>query len=199
MTIQAAPDNAPKSGRENLVLPFASSDIETAGIRVTRAEFSRMMECSKQAVTDWVKSGRIVVGADGRFDPSKAVRSLLATGDPEKIRARVLTPLTLEMSQLRGRIRDLEAETKRQRDRAQALEIARAKAAGTLQSFLAHLELEWFFLDGQPEALAVAAFASWIKAASSDSGFVGMIVDHLPDGFADEWKTPALPSSDDAR
>lgn len=82
-------------------LPFASSELEKLGVRVTRAEFSRLMGCSRQAVSDWVRAGRIVVGTDGRFDPRQAVRSLLATGDPSKIRARVLQPLYAEMTELR--------------------------------------------------------------------------------------------------
>ncbi|MBK7416263.1 MAG: hypothetical protein IPJ38_15350 [Dechloromonas sp.] len=89
---------------KSFVLPFPSSDAEMQGIRVTRAEFSRMMGCSKQAVTDWVKSGRIVVGADGRFDPRQAVASLMRTGDLARIRAKVLEPLVRDIT---GRDREI--------------------------------------------------------------------------------------------
>ena len=89
---------------KSLALPFESSSTEMAGIRVTRAEFSRMMGCSKQAVTDWVKSGRVVVGADGRFDPRQAVASLMRTGDPARIRAKVLEPLVRDIA---GRDREI--------------------------------------------------------------------------------------------
>ena len=88
---------------------LSSDDQLLAGIRVTRAQFAKMMGCSRQAVTDWVQSGRVVVGPDGRFDPRKAVADLLRTGDPARLRARVLQPLAEEISAYRARIVALEA------------------------------------------------------------------------------------------
>ena len=64
MTNRPEIDQAPILAGKTLPLSLLSSDDEQrAGIRVTRAEFAKMMECSRQAVTDWVQSGRIAVGA----------------------------------------------------------------------------------------------------------------------------------------
>lgn len=101
-------DTYPLSNPENGSL-LSSDDQLTAGIRVTRAQFARMMGCSRQAVTDWVRAGRLTVGADGRFDPCRAVADLLRTGDPARLRAKVLQPLADELSRYRVRIVDLEA------------------------------------------------------------------------------------------
>lgn len=88
---------------------LSSDDQLLAGIRVTRAQFAKMMDCSRQAVTDWVQSGRIIIGSDGRFDPRRAVAGLLRTGDPAKLRARALMPLANELATYRAKIAELEA------------------------------------------------------------------------------------------
>lgn len=106
------PDFDPQTDLTGVPAPASllSSDQELlAGIRVTRAQFARMMGCSRQAVTEWVRAGRLTVGPDGRFDPRQAVASLLRTGDPARLRARVLQPLALELQTYRARIVDLEA------------------------------------------------------------------------------------------
>lgn len=87
---------------------LSSEHVALAGIRVTRAQFAKLMGCSRQAVTTWVQEGRFTVGADGRFDPSKAVADLLRTGDPAKLRARVLRPLVDELATYRQKITELE-------------------------------------------------------------------------------------------
>lgn len=111
MTNQPDIDSLPILAGKTLPLSLLSSDDEQrAGIRVTRAEFAKMMGCSRQAVTDWVQAGRIAVGADGRFDPRQAVTSLLRTGDPSRIRAKVLEPLTRELGAMTHRIGELEEQ-----------------------------------------------------------------------------------------
>ena len=100
---------------------LSSNEQMLAGIRVTRAQFSRMMGCSRQAVTEWVNSGRLTVGADGRFDPCKAVADLLRTGDPARLRAKVLQPLADELAGYRVRITHLEAALGKSMMESQAL------------------------------------------------------------------------------
>ena len=39
---------------------LSSNEQMLAGIRVTRAQFARMMGCSRQAVTEWVNAGRLI-------------------------------------------------------------------------------------------------------------------------------------------
>jgi hypothetical protein len=109
MTNKPYSDSARQDAGKTPLLPFASSEIERAGLRVTRAQFSRLMSCSKQAVTDWVKSGRIILGADSRFDPTAAVEQLLRTGDPARLRAKILAPLVRDIAGRDRRIAELEA------------------------------------------------------------------------------------------
>ena len=177
MTLGADSDSSTKTLVETLPLAFASSsELEKAGIRVTRAEFSRIMGCSKQAVTDWVKSGRITVGCDGRFDPRAAVSQLLRTGDPARLRLRVLEPLAKELATKECLIADL------RRDLAEAREEAgfeRAAAAGLLcgqEALLVRLADEWESLKADDGRTAVDLIAAWLDAAAQAGGDPGLCI-----------------------
>jgi len=101
-------DLDPTGGKMPL-LPFGSSLPSVASVRVLPAQFARLMGCSKQAVSNWVKSGRVILGPDGRLEPSAAFKRLMETGDPTKLRAKVLRPMVEHLEQYRRRIVDLEA------------------------------------------------------------------------------------------
>lgn len=174
MTFHNDSDTGYRERAKTLSLPFASSEIESAGIRVTRAEFSRLMGCSKQAVTEWTKSGRIIVGADGRFDPRHAVRSLLATGDPAKIRARVLAPLVAEMTNLHSRRVTLELKLAEATEAAAFHEGSADELASVIAALITTITSDWPQLREADPALAVAAIRRWSDFAleiGGDPGF----------------------------
>ena len=125
---------------------LSSNEQMLAGIRVTRAQFARMMGCSRQAVTEWVNAGRLTVGADGRFDPCKAVADLLRTGDPARLRAKVLQPLVAELAGYRARITDIEAALGKSMMESQALraDLANAKENAEFEAGAASEFLELF-------------------------------------------------------
>jgi len=78
-------------------LPFPPGDLDRCGIRMTRADFSRFLGVSKQAVGDWVRDGKITLGADGLLNPRQAVQQLMRNTDPTRIRSKVLAPLVRDM------------------------------------------------------------------------------------------------------
>jgi hypothetical protein len=93
------------------LLPLGHDHAELrSGLRVTRAQFARMMGTSRQAVTTWVKSGKITIGADGGLDPRVAIAQLLRHSAPARVRAKVLAPLIGELSALHHRVAELEAK-----------------------------------------------------------------------------------------
>ncbi|MCC7269399.1 MAG: hypothetical protein IT468_01625 [Rhodocyclaceae bacterium] len=94
-------------------LPFDPAQVDRCGIRLTRAEFARFLGVSKQAVGEWVASGKVVLGADGRLDPRQAVGQLLRNSDPAKLRARVLAPLARDVGLQQRQIDDLKAKLAR--------------------------------------------------------------------------------------
>ena len=181
MTFNVDSDHKAQTEAQSGRLPFSSSDAELAGIRVTRAQFARLMGVSKQAVTDWVKSGRIVLGADERFDPRQAVARLLATGDPARLRAKVLAPLTRDIAARDAQIADLEAKLASAYD---DVEFHEASAAGYLEVFEAlveHLAKAWDELRTAPAADGLAAVLAWLEQAQQfGAASVGIIVEYLP-------------------
>lgn len=139
-------DSAGASAGQTVPLPFESSGAEMAGIRVTRAEFSRLMGCSKQAVTEWVKAGRVTLGADGRLDPRRAVAQLLRTGDPARLRVKVLEPLVQEAAWLRGRVAEVTVALAAAKENAEFHEGAAAELADMLAALRTTLAEEWAWL-----------------------------------------------------
>ena len=161
-------------------LPLLSSDDQLlAGIRVTRAQFARMMNVSRQAVTEWVKAGRLTVGADDRFDPRKAVADLLRTGDPAKLRAKALQPLANEMSSMRQRIVDLEsgigqcmktidalkADLHSTREDREFHESAAAEYSDLFNALIDQLQQFWLDLAGLPESDGAGVVIDWLNFA----------------------------------
>ena len=183
MTLTADSDSSTKTLVETLPLAFASSsEMEMAGIRVTRAEFSRMMGCSKQAVTDWVKSGRITVGCDGRFDPREAISQLLRTGDPARLRFRVLAPLAKEIAAKDRLISALQSELAEAREEADFERAAATQLLRGQNALLARLAFEWDELKSREGVTAAALLTAWLDAAAQvgdDPGFA--VCDALAD------------------
>lgn len=70
------------------ILPF-DVDSLTQGIRVKPAVFARMMSVSKQAVSQWIKAGKITLFHDGTLDPRKAAQQVIDNSDPARMRAKV--------------------------------------------------------------------------------------------------------------
>jgi len=139
---------------------LSSDDQLAAGIRVTRAQFAKMMGCSRQAVTDWVRAGRLTVGSDGRFDPRKAVADLLRTGDPARLRAKVLQPLADEVARYRARIVYLEsalavAQGSLEQNRGDASDLQQLRDAVDFHEGAANELIEIF------EALKVELASNW--------------------------------------
>lgn len=188
MTFNVDSDFASGSEAKTAPLPFPSSDADLAGIRVTRAQFARMMGVSKQAVGDWCKSGRIVLGADERFDPRQAVARLLATGDPARLRAKVLAPLTRdiatrdhEIERLRALVEDLREQLAAANEAADFEEASALGILGLLDDLQARLRAEWLALQAAPGAAGLDAIAAWIADAAMDgSDQDRAILDYLP-------------------
>ncbi len=151
--------------------------MEKAGIRVTRAEFSRIMGCSKQAVTEWVKSGRVTLGADGRLDPRQAVAQLLRTGDPSRLRSKVLAPLVSELQRQAAKISKLAAAAAAAAEDAEFFETSASDLSQLLDQFKKRLLAEWADLVRLPPGESLAAILGWLdvaleKGLNRDLGFL---------------------------
>lgn len=96
-------------GQSRLQFP----DAELMVVRLLPAEFSRIVGVSKQTVSRWLRNGIVTLGADGRLDPTRAMRQLIRHGDPGRIRARLVKQAVADMADLRaqaGRAAQLEQQ-----------------------------------------------------------------------------------------
>ena len=87
-------------GRAQPFLPFAETEL--LAVRLRPAEFARCIDVTKQSVSRWIKNGTVTLGADGRLNPTAAMRQLLRTGDPGRIRARLVRQAFADMGDLRA-------------------------------------------------------------------------------------------------
>ncbi|HRE14529.1 MAG TPA: hypothetical protein PLD37_10075, partial [Usitatibacteraceae bacterium] len=68
-----------------------------------QADFARLMGVSKQTVSQWVKAGKVRLDLEGFLEPRAAVRQLLKSSDPARLRSRVLAPILAELRDAQAR------------------------------------------------------------------------------------------------
>lgn len=165
MTNQLNLDSStPKTG----ILPFEPGALDRSGLRLTRAEFSRFLGVSKQAVGEWVTAGKITLGADGRLDPRQAVSQLLRNTDPARLRAKVLEPLSRDIGKLQQRVADLDAELSGAKEDAKYHEEVSIEFAAQLDAFDKHLLEERDILVLLPAEKVIDGIAAWLQRVSED-------------------------------
>lgn len=154
------------SGRKTTgTLPFAPGDLDASGIRLTRAELARFLDVSRQAVGEWVASGKISFGADGRIDPRQAVSQLMRNTDPARLRSKVLAPLVSSIGGLQRRIAELETKLAATIDDSEFNEGAAAEVIAQQDMLLNHLQNERDELAKYPAVKVVDAVIAWMGDA----------------------------------
>ena len=109
--------NQSKPSKQTLEHSALSPSLDgRAGIRVRPADFAKIMNVSRQTVSQWIKQGKCTLGADGRLDPHQAAKQVIAASDPSRLRARTLRPATEERTALLAQIEDLKAQLQRAAD-----------------------------------------------------------------------------------
>lgn len=165
MTNLLNPDcTTPKTG----TLPFAPGELDRSGLRLTRAEFSRFLGVSKQAVGEWVTAGKITLGADGRLDPRQAVSELLRNSDPARLRAKVLEPLSRDIGRLQKRVADLEAALANSEEDASFHEDVADEFLAQLTGLDRHLLDERNGLVLLPVDRVIDGITAWLKRVSEE-------------------------------
>jgi len=162
------------------MLPFDPKHVDRCGLRMTRAQFARFLEVSKQAVSNWVREGKITLGADGMLDPRLAVGQLIRNSDPARVRSRVLEPLTRDVGSLQREIQRLTLELRRAREDCEFHEGASIELIVLVDNIRAQLDMEWIELRKLPAHRALAAFHAWLDEVSERFDANLMILDFLP-------------------
>ena len=181
MTYQTDTDFKPETTGKTAHLGFESSeDAMRAGIRVRPADLARLFGVTKQAVSSWVKDGRIVLGADGRADPREAVNRLIATGDPNRLRAVFLKPLCTELAAGRLKISQLEQALEASQENEAFQTSAALQLLAITDALPDLLESAWPVLCAAPENEGLWALLSWIETAVTFGlGKAGSVTSHL--------------------
>ncbi|MDO9010774.1 MAG: hypothetical protein Q7U78_03045 [Gallionella sp.] len=165
MTNLLNPDcTTPKTG----VLPFASGELDRSGLRLTRAEFARFLNVSKQAVGEWVTAGKITLGADSRLDPRQAVSQLLRNTDPARLRAKVLEPLSRDIGRLQQRVAELEKALAQSEENATFHEECADELATQMNALDLHLLDERNVLVSLPVDKVIDGIAAWLNRVTED-------------------------------
>lgn len=166
---------------KNPLLPFDVAQLDRFGLRLRPAEFARLLGCTRQSVSIWVRDGKITLGADGRLDPRQAVSQLLRNTDPAKLRAKVLQPLMRDIGIYQQKISHLEQELSNAATDAEFHEGASLELLNVIDRIRDRLLEEWEALREQPPESSMNAFCAWmenaIENAAHDNG--SRIIDFL--------------------
>ncbi|MDO8413566.1 MAG: hypothetical protein Q7S51_07245 [Gallionellaceae bacterium] len=168
-------------------LPFDPKDLDRSGLRLTRAEFARFLEVSKQAVGEWVTAGKITLGADGRLDPRQAVSQLLRNSDPARLRSKVLAPLARDVGILQKRVAELERDLASANEDVDFHEGASLELIEQQDTLRQHLENDRAELANLPAVQVIAGLLAWLGQVASGVGdWQGLsILDCVPAVHAD--------------
>jgi hypothetical protein len=101
---------AKKQKVDNSKKPLCSQmELRQSAVRVSQAEFARLMQVSKTSVTNWVKLGKITLHADGTIDAKQAAASIIEKSTPSKLRAKVFKQISNDAATLQNEIARLNA------------------------------------------------------------------------------------------
>jgi len=148
---------------KSLLLPFDPAQVDRSGLRLRPSEFARLMDTSKQAVSQWIKSGKITLGVDGRLDPRAAVRQLLRNSDPARLRAKILEPLVRDLGAYHQRIDELEKSLVAAKEDAELHEGIGDELEARWLALRRHLAADWCDLRLLPAPVALAALSDWCQ------------------------------------
>jgi hypothetical protein len=162
---------------------FESEDIDLSHIRVRPSEFARMMGCSKQAVSIWIRDGKVVLGGDGRLDPSQAVAQLLKNSNPNQLRLKALAPLIRKQRESDRLIQDLKNELSIVKDDEEFYEGAIEDFLNIFNGLKQNLQTDFEVLERETAGQLINAIISWLDEAIQH-GSQGLVIADFLDACA---------------
>ena len=166
MTIRAVTDENQKTRRQSRLFDFEStSDYVGAGIRVRPSELARLFGVTKQAVSSWIKEGKIQLGFDQRIDPRKAIQQLLANGDPSRLRLAFLRPFVAEIEAAQKEIARLAERCDELTDDAQFHEESSRSLIEVIEALESQLPQCWEEITGDTDTAGLHAILHWLEMA----------------------------------
>jgi hypothetical protein len=136
--------------------------LDAAQVRLRPADLARMLKVSRQAVSLWVRGGKLHLDPDGRVSAASAMRQLVAH-HPERLRAAALRPAVREMVDLRDRVAQIEQALSQARADAEFHEGAAAELAAQQAELLRQLEAHRTDLVRLPAVDLLDAVVHWLR------------------------------------
>jgi hypothetical protein len=142
---------------------FESNQLDQSNIRLRPAEFARIIDCSKQAVSIWIRDGKITLGLDGRLNPGVAITQLLKNSNPSMLRAKVLKPLVKQIKICEEKINKLEAEIEHLKESNEFNEGVVDEHLSIFALVEDQLLSEIDLLSDSPSSQVILAFLKWLS------------------------------------
>lgn len=122
-----------KQINETSSLPFNPDEVSV--VRLNQAQIAEIFGVSRQAVNQWIKTGKVSIFADGTLDPAKVARELAKNTDPSRLKNKVFRQIRDETDSLRTQVGDQSQQIERLN--AQVVTLKR-RAAFLLGELLEH-------------------------------------------------------------
>lgn len=180
MTNRGKTDAKPENWGNHQLFESESISYLGTGLRLRPSELARLLGVSKQAVSAWIKEGKVLPGVDGRIEPRQAIRRLLVGSNPAQLRAAVLRPIAQEIDAARQRITDLENQLQNLSEDAKFHEESSLGFLEVFDAFKKQLEDAWDDLLTAPDNVGVVCILAWLDdALTYGAGNVKSLMDYL--------------------
>lgn len=94
----------------------SKNDLLNHAVRVRPVDFAKICGVSKQAVSAWIKEGKITIYPDGTLDPKKAAKEYIQNSDPARVKASIFKVITDDVDTLKKEIQQLNAKISEQKN-----------------------------------------------------------------------------------
>lgn len=150
--------------KENQLFITEADDVDDSKIEIKPSEFSRLIGVSKQAVSAWIKAGKITISDDGYLNPNKAIAQLLKNGNPAKLRSKALMPLIKQIRVLNLMVRERDIKLQDLEEEVNFLTEANDEFILILAAIKSRLNLEVDLLEKYKSKQVIQAFLLWLEA-----------------------------------
>lgn len=170
-----------KQRNETSTLPFNPDEVSV--VRLNQAQIAEIFGVSRQAVNQWIKTGKVSIFADGTLDPVKVARELAKNTDPGRLKNRVFRQIRDETDLLRAQVNQNAKEIKRLNEQ---VETTRQRAAFLLRELLEYTSWLNSFADLMTgldiESRAVGSASNWEMVVQGLFDRAGELAAHAEPG-----------------
>lgn len=124
----------------------SKNDLLNHAVRVRPVDFAKLCGVSKQAVSMWIKEGKITIYPDGTLDPKKAAKEYIQNSDPARVKASIFKVITDDVDTLKKEIQQLNAKISEQKNYIGVLVEAFETIITTVKDCIADNDFEYLDL-----------------------------------------------------